>query len=141
MQEAYALYYGSGATKTCELWIQLQQWSNNVVIDYTNSGTITVLITNILASDPVDELPTDYVEINSSNEGIRISRSTASNYSGIYLGCNPNSTGGTLTDQWSIVNTPTGELRIGVNIQLGQDNAGLMISADGNTLTFNGRVI
>ncbi|KAA6372519.1 MAG: hypothetical protein EZS28_031955 [Streblomastix strix] len=78
---------------------------------------------------------------NSYNEGIRISRSTSSNYSGIYLGCNPNSTNGTLTDQWSIVNTPTGELRIGVNIQLSQDNQGLMISADGNTLSFNGSVI
>ncbi|KAA6389606.1 MAG: hypothetical protein EZS28_014866 [Streblomastix strix] len=141
MQEAYALYYGSGSTRTCELWVQLKVWSNTVVIDYTNSGTVTDPITNTLTSSPVDELPTDYTEINSYNEGIRISRSTASNYSGIFLGCNPNSTGGTLTDQWSIVNTPTGELRIGVNIQLGQDNQALMISADGNTLTFNGRVL
>ncbi|KAA6374639.1 MAG: hypothetical protein EZS28_029834 [Streblomastix strix] len=137
MQEAYALYYGSGATRTCELWIQLQQWSNAVVIDYTNSGTITVLITNILTSDPVDELPTDYEEI----QGIRISRSTNTNYSGIFLGCNPLSNIGTLQDQWNIVNTPTGEFRIGVYEQITENNKGLMISADGNTLTFNGRVL
>ncbi|KAA6398316.1 MAG: hypothetical protein EZS28_006154 [Streblomastix strix] len=56
----------------------------------------------------------------------------------IITGYNPNSTDGLLADQWSIVNTPTGELRIGVNVQFGQDNQGLMISADGNTLTFNG---
>ncbi|KAA6380969.1 MAG: hypothetical protein EZS28_023506 [Streblomastix strix] len=47
---------------------------------------------------------------NNFNEGLRISRSTVSNYSGIYLGCNPSQTSGALTDQWSIVNTPTGEL-------------------------------
>ncbi|KAA6376780.1 MAG: hypothetical protein EZS28_027692, partial [Streblomastix strix] len=44
------------------------------------------------------------------NEGVRISRSTNSNYCGIYLGCNPQSTKGALKDQWSMVNTPTGEL-------------------------------
>ncbi|KAA6400731.1 MAG: hypothetical protein EZS28_003745 [Streblomastix strix] len=72
---------------------------------------------------------------------LRLSRSSDSNYSGIYLGCNPNSTSGSLTDQQSIVNTPTGELRIGVSDQLLEDNKGLMIQADGNTLTFNGSVI
>ncbi|KAA6370551.1 MAG: hypothetical protein EZS28_033922, partial [Streblomastix strix] len=37
----------------------------------------------------------------SFNEGVRISRSTVGNYSGIYLGCNPNLTYGALTNQWS----------------------------------------
>ncbi|KAA6389545.1 MAG: hypothetical protein EZS28_014928 [Streblomastix strix] len=78
---------------------------------------------------------------NNFYEGIRISRSAVSNYSGIYLGCNPSLTSGSLTDQWSIVNTPTGELRIGVGEQLLNDNQGLQISADGNTLSFNGSVI
>ncbi|KAA6379538.1 MAG: hypothetical protein EZS28_024937 [Streblomastix strix] len=78
---------------------------------------------------------------NNFNEGIRISRSTVSNYSGIYLGCNPSQTSGSLTDQWSIVNTITGELRIGVGDQCLNDNQGLMISADGNTLSFNGSII
>ncbi|KAA6380802.1 MAG: hypothetical protein EZS28_023670 [Streblomastix strix] len=73
------------------------------------------------------------------NEGVRIARSTNSNYCGIYLGCNPQSTQGALTDQWSIVNTPTGELRIGVNIQINQ-NQGLMIFPDGSTLNFYGKM-
>ncbi|KAA6392989.1 MAG: hypothetical protein EZS28_011483 [Streblomastix strix] len=114
-----------------------------------DSSKITFNVQNYVlnagSSDSFAGVKCGAIQINptsdSYNEGLRISRSTSSNYSGIYLGCDPNSTGGTLTDQWSIVNTPTGELRIGVNIQLGHDNQGLMISADGNTLTFNGRVI
>ncbi|KAA6385980.1 MAG: hypothetical protein EZS28_018493 [Streblomastix strix] len=75
------------------------------------------------------------------NEGLRISRSTIGNYSGIFLGCDSNSTSGTIPYQWCIVNTPTGELRIGVDDQILQSNQGLIISADGNTLTFKGRVL
>ncbi|KAA6372291.1 MAG: hypothetical protein EZS28_032182, partial [Streblomastix strix] len=75
------------------------------------------------------------------NEGLRISRSIVGNYSGIFLGCNSNSTTGTVPYQWCIVNTPTGELRIGVDDQILQPNQGLIISADGQTLTFNGRVL
>ncbi|KAA6394096.1 MAG: hypothetical protein EZS28_010378 [Streblomastix strix] len=78
---------------------------------------------------------------NQYSQGIRISRSTNTNYSGIFLGCDPNSSTGTLTDQWNIVNSPTGELRIGVNEQITEANKGLIISADGNTLSFNGSVI
>ncbi|KAA6398357.1 MAG: hypothetical protein EZS28_006119, partial [Streblomastix strix] len=63
------------------------------------------------------------------------------NLNGIYLGCNPNLTYGALTDQWSIINTPTGELGIRVGDQLLNYNQRLMISADGYTLTFNGSVI
>ncbi|KAA6386629.1 MAG: hypothetical protein EZS28_017845 [Streblomastix strix] len=37
--------------------------------------------------------------VNNFNEGIRISRSTISNYSGKYLGCDPNSTTGTIAGQ------------------------------------------
>ncbi|KAA6383797.1 MAG: hypothetical protein EZS28_020677 [Streblomastix strix] len=75
------------------------------------------------------------------NEGLRISRSSVSNYSGIYLGCNPNSSSGTIEGQWNIVNTPDGQFLIGVNTQIDQSNQGLMISADENTLSFNGSVI
>ncbi|KAA6355305.1 MAG: hypothetical protein EZS28_049168 [Streblomastix strix] len=74
-------------------------------------------------------------------EGIRIARSTDGQCSGIYLGCNPNSTSGTMEGQWNIVNTPDGQLQIGVNTQIGQLNQGLLISAGGNTLSFNGSVI
>ncbi|KAA6376689.1 MAG: hypothetical protein EZS28_027784 [Streblomastix strix] len=171
MQEAYALYFGTGTTRTCELWVLLQIQSNQVVIDYTNRGTIASLITDILTSSPVDDLPTDYttmitltpnlqfddrtinnapftqkgvLQVNSNgnnyNQGIRIARST-NNYCGIYLACDPNSTTGTLSDQWNISVFDTGELKIALGAQVMQANRGLMISADGNTLSFNGTVI
>ncbi|KAA6392453.1 MAG: hypothetical protein EZS28_012018 [Streblomastix strix] len=78
---------------------------------------------------------------NNFNEGLRISRSSDSNYSATYLACNQKSISGSLKNQWSIINTPTGELRIGVSDQLLQDNKGLEISSDGNSLSFNGSVI
>ncbi|KAA6382008.1 MAG: hypothetical protein EZS28_022464 [Streblomastix strix] len=102
----------------------------NVGTDQTINGIKQ--FNNLLQVNPNDH---DY------NEGLRISRSTLGNYSGIFLGCDSNSTAGTIPYQWCIVNTPTGELRIGVDDQILQSNKGLMISADGNTLTFNGRVI
>ncbi|KAA6354998.1 MAG: hypothetical protein EZS28_049475, partial [Streblomastix strix] len=102
----------------------------NVGTDQLITGKKT--INNVLQINPT---------VNNYNEGIRISRSTISEYSGIYLGCDPNSTTGTISGQWSIVNTSDGDLRIGVGDQLNQSNQGLQISADGNTLTFNGRVL
>ncbi|KAA6378012.1 MAG: hypothetical protein EZS28_026461, partial [Streblomastix strix] len=71
------------------------------------------------------------------NQGIRISRSTSGSASGIHLGCDPNSTNGTLQDQWTIITTSTREFRIGVNQQT-MNGQGLQISADGNILSFNG---
>ncbi|KAA6383872.1 MAG: hypothetical protein EZS28_020602 [Streblomastix strix] len=73
-------------------------------------------------------------------DGIRIARST-NNYCGIYLAYDPNSTTGTLSDQWNISVFDTGELKIGLGAQINQANRGLMISADGNTLSFNGSII
>ncbi|KAA6400918.1 MAG: hypothetical protein EZS28_003554 [Streblomastix strix] len=72
--------------------------------------------------------------------GLRIARST-NNYCDIYLGSDPNSTIGTLSNQWNIANTAAGEFRIGVGAQVVQDNKGLNKPADGNTLSFNGRVL
>ncbi|KAA6376640.1 MAG: hypothetical protein EZS28_027834 [Streblomastix strix] len=102
----------------------------NVGTDQTITGRKT--INNVLKINPTNS---DYTE------GLRISRSTNGNCSGIYLGCNPNSSSGTIEGQWNIVNTPDGQLQIGVNAQIGQPNQGLVISADGQTLTFNGRVL
>ncbi|KAA6379051.1 MAG: hypothetical protein EZS28_025424 [Streblomastix strix] len=102
----------------------------NVGTDQTITGKKT--INNILKINPTSS---DYTE------GIRIARSSNGNCSGIYFGCNLNSTSGTMEGQWNIVNTPDGQLQIGVNTQIGQPNQGLLISADGNTLTFNGSVI
>ncbi|KAA6375805.1 MAG: hypothetical protein EZS28_028667, partial [Streblomastix strix] len=55
---------------------------------------------------------------------------------GIFLGCDPLSTTGSLQDQQNIDNTPTGQFRIGVNDQITEENQVLMISADGQALTF-----
>ncbi|KAA6361712.1 MAG: hypothetical protein EZS28_042761 [Streblomastix strix] len=112
---------------------------------YPNSKLVTSYVLNAGNSTSFAGVKCGAIQINPNgnnfNEGLRISRSSDSNFSGIYLGCNANSTSGSLIDQWSIVNTPTGELRIGVSDQLLQDNRGLCISADGNTLSFNGSVI
>ncbi|KAA6380502.1 MAG: hypothetical protein EZS28_023972 [Streblomastix strix] len=102
----------------------------NLGTDQTITGTKT--INNVLKISPTSN---DYTE------GIRIVRSSNGNCSGIYLGCNPNSTNGTMEGQWNIVNAPDGQLLIGVNTQIGQPNQGLVISTDGQTLSFNGSVI
>ncbi|KAA6363949.1 MAG: hypothetical protein EZS28_040524, partial [Streblomastix strix] len=55
--------------------------------------------------------------------------------------CDPNSTTGTLSDQWNIAVTAYGEFRLGLGTQVVQANKGLVISADGNSLSFIGSVI
>ncbi|KAA6370914.1 MAG: hypothetical protein EZS28_033559 [Streblomastix strix] len=102
----------------------------NVGTDQSITGRKT--INNTLQINPTSS---DYTE------GIRIASSSIGQCSGIYLGCNPQSSSGTMEGQWNIVNTPDGQLQIGVNTQIGQPNQGLLISADGNTLSFNGSVI
>ncbi|KAA6386926.1 MAG: hypothetical protein EZS28_017547 [Streblomastix strix] len=177
--QAYALYYGSETTRTCQLWISLQLWSNYVVIDYTNSGTVIDPITNILTSSPVNELPTDYtqmitltpnlqfdhktinnapftqndsMQINPSatsyDDGLRIARSGEnSGNSSIQLGCSRTYNTGAIVGQWSIFTPPNTTISspqsfvIAPASQAGDNNRGLQISADGNTLTFNGRVL
>ncbi|KAA6392185.1 MAG: hypothetical protein EZS28_012286, partial [Streblomastix strix] len=57
------------------------------------------------------------------------------------VACDPNSTTGTLSDQWNIAVFDTGELKIALGAQVNQANRGLQISADGNTLSFNGSII
>ncbi|KAA6367772.1 MAG: hypothetical protein EZS28_036701 [Streblomastix strix] len=110
------------------------KFNGNQLVDVGTDQTITgkKTINNVLKINPTRS---DYTD------GIRIARSSNGNCSGIYLGCNPNSTSGTMEGQWNIVNTPDGQLQIGVNTQIGQPNQGLLISADGQTLTFNGSVI
>ncbi|KAA6377617.1 MAG: hypothetical protein EZS28_026857 [Streblomastix strix] len=143
-----ALYLGCDTTviNTTKSSVGLSINSDSTIIKFNGNELVNVGTDQIITGkkllarvkcDAIQISPT----VNNFNEGIRISRSTISDYSGIQLGCDPNSTTGTISDQWSIVNTPTGELRIGVSDQLLQDNKGLMISADGNTLSFNGSVI
>ncbi|KAA6358024.1 MAG: hypothetical protein EZS28_046449 [Streblomastix strix] len=78
------------------------------------------------------------------SQGLRISRSTAG--CGIYLGTGSN-INGTVQNQWQIVSQPDNfdqnplGLTIGLSNESGSANRGLRISADGNTLSFNGSVI
>ncbi|KAA6369656.1 MAG: hypothetical protein EZS28_034816, partial [Streblomastix strix] len=77
--------------------------------------------------------------------GLRISRSaTEPGNSQIQLGCSRTSNTGLIEGQWSIF-TPSNtaisnsyRFVIAVTSQAGENNRGLQISADGNTLTFNG---
>ncbi|KAA6380328.1 MAG: hypothetical protein EZS28_024146 [Streblomastix strix] len=91
------------------------------------------------------------VQINPTNtgdytEGLRISRSTNNQWSNIQFGCGSNSIYGFIDNQW-LVGTPGGDFLnpLGfVIVKAGEQmtaNRGLQISADGNTLTFNGRTL
>ncbi|KAA6361299.1 MAG: hypothetical protein EZS28_043173, partial [Streblomastix strix] len=51
------------------------------------------------------------------------------------------STSGEIDGQWTIIKRNAGELCICRTADQNTDNKGLVISADGNTLTFNGSVI
>ncbi|KAA6360273.1 MAG: hypothetical protein EZS28_044200, partial [Streblomastix strix] len=82
------------------------------------------------------------------NDGLRISRTVESTGSAaIQLGCSRQSNTGRIAGQWAIyttksnyINNPLG-LTIGLSSESGSANRGLQISADGNTLSFNGSVI
>ncbi|KAA6366456.1 MAG: hypothetical protein EZS28_038017 [Streblomastix strix] len=77
----------------------------------------------------------------SYGEGIRISNSPNYNVSAIYIGTSSTSTSGEIDGQWTIIKRNAGELCICRTADQNTDNRGLMISADGNTLSFNGSVI
>ncbi|KAA6375837.1 MAG: hypothetical protein EZS28_028636 [Streblomastix strix] len=85
------------------------------------------------------------IQINSTDvsygEGIRISNSPHYNVSTIYIGTSSTSTSGEIDGQWTIIKRNAGELYICRTADQNTDNRGLMISADGNTLTFNGRTL
>ncbi|KAA6398888.1 MAG: hypothetical protein EZS28_005588 [Streblomastix strix] len=80
------------------------------------------------------------------NEAIRISRPTKNQWSNIQFGCDPYSNSGSFDNKWSIGTSGNDAAnRLGFVIvkagQVGSSNRGLQITADGNTLSFNGRVL
>ncbi|KAA6385344.1 MAG: hypothetical protein EZS28_019129 [Streblomastix strix] len=87
------------------------------------------------------------VQINPSaiagfDDGLRISRTIENTGStSIELGCSRTSNSGVIEGQWVIYTPSTKSLIIAVASQAEDLTRGLQISADGNTLTFNGRVI
>ncbi|KAA6362827.1 MAG: hypothetical protein EZS28_041646, partial [Streblomastix strix] len=80
------------------------------------------------------------------NQGIRICRQPNNQWSDIQIVWNKDNITGYIDNQWIIgtsgndVQNPLGFVIINAG-QETQANRGLMISADGNTLTFNGSVI
>ncbi|KAA6367935.1 MAG: hypothetical protein EZS28_036538 [Streblomastix strix] len=77
----------------------------------------------------------------SYGEGLRIANSPIQNINAIYIGTSPTSTSGEIDGQWTIIKRNDGELIISRTADQNIQDKGLMISADGNTLTFNGRVL
>ncbi|KAA6357346.1 MAG: hypothetical protein EZS28_047127 [Streblomastix strix] len=106
----------------------------NVGTDQTITGRKTFGDTTL---GSVQLNPTDV----SYGEGIRIANSPFYNVSAIYIGTSPTNTSGEVDGQWTIIKRNAGELYICRTADQNTENRGLMISADGNTLTFNGRVL
>ncbi|KAA6361684.1 MAG: hypothetical protein EZS28_042789 [Streblomastix strix] len=76
----------------------------------------------------------------SYGEGVRIANSPIFNVSAIYIGTSTSSSG-EIDGQWTIIKRNAGKLYICRTADQNTANRGLMISADGNTLSFNGSVI
>ncbi|KAA6361987.1 MAG: hypothetical protein EZS28_042487 [Streblomastix strix] len=74
------------------------------------------------------------------NEGLRIANST-NNLCLVTIACDPTLNSGYIAGQWSIYKKGDGTLNIMRTADQNTANKGLQISADGNTLTFNGSVI
>ncbi|KAA6380419.1 MAG: hypothetical protein EZS28_024053 [Streblomastix strix] len=116
------------------------KFNNKVLVDAGTDQTITGIKTfnKIIQVNP---------SINGTfNEGIKISRNRNNQWNIIQLGCDSSSNSGYIENQWMIGTIENnGENQLGFTIvnagQDGQINRGLQISADGNTLTFNGSVI
>ncbi|KAA6380351.1 MAG: hypothetical protein EZS28_024124 [Streblomastix strix] len=106
----------------------------NVGTDQTITGRKTFANTS-LGSIQINSTDVSY------GEGIRISNSPLYNVSTIYIGTSSTSTSGEIDGQWTIIKRNAGELCICRTADQNTDNKGLMISADGNTLSFNGSVI
>ncbi|KAA6381043.1 MAG: hypothetical protein EZS28_023428 [Streblomastix strix] len=116
------------------------KFNGNQLVDVGTDQSITGIkqFNNVMQINPTNNH--DYTE------GLRISRSTNNQWCNINFGCDPNSDNGVIDNQWSIGTSGNDFLNpLGfIIVKAGQQmiaNRGLMISADGNTLTFNGSVI
>ncbi|KAA6381689.1 MAG: hypothetical protein EZS28_022785 [Streblomastix strix] len=133
----------------------LRQADHSVGLSIDGDSSIIKFNGNELVNVGTDQTITgikqfnNVVQINPTNnrdytEGIRISRSTNNQWSNIQFGCGSNQTYGFIDNQW-LVGTSGGDFLnpLGfVIVKAGEQitaNRGLQISADGNTLTFNGR--
>ncbi|KAA6397875.1 MAG: hypothetical protein EZS28_006597 [Streblomastix strix] len=129
--------------------------SDSSIIKFNGNGLVDVVQNYVLNTGT----PTTFAGVTSGNiqiyptatsyeDGLRISRSDLDTGNAtIQLGCSRTSNTGAIVGQWSTF-TPLSRSAInplGLTISLAADqsdiNRGLQISADGNTLTFNGQVI
>ncbi|KAA6371124.1 MAG: hypothetical protein EZS28_033349 [Streblomastix strix] len=113
-------------------------FNNNELVNVGTDQTITGRKT--FANTSLGSIQINATDV-SYGEGIRISNNPLYNVSTIYIGTSSTSTSGEIDGQWTIIKRNAGELCICRTADQNTDNKGLMISADGNTLTFNGSVI
>ncbi|KAA6384385.1 MAG: hypothetical protein EZS28_020088 [Streblomastix strix] len=132
----------------------LRQADHSVGLSINNDSSIIKLNNNELVNVGADQTITGRktfgdttlgsIQINATDvsygEGIRISNSPHYNVSTIYIGTS-SSTSGEIDGQWTIIKRNAGELYICRTADQNTDNRGLAITADGNTLSFNGSVI
>ncbi|KAA6369979.1 MAG: hypothetical protein EZS28_034495 [Streblomastix strix] len=114
------------------------KFNNNELVNVGTDQTIngTKIFNGVFQVNPTG---TNY------NEGIRIAKAT-NGLSQIQFGCDSAQQSGQIQGQWAAgimmrQDTMTQEFVICLTSDFGNDNRGLRISADGNTLTFNGSVI
>ncbi|KAA6365773.1 MAG: hypothetical protein EZS28_038700, partial [Streblomastix strix] len=121
-------------------------FNGNQFVDVATNQTITAK--KIFAAG----IDSGNIQINPTatgyDDGLRISRSEESiGGSSLILGCSRYTNTGAIANQWQIFSPPSNYVNnpLGLTLQLGFDsgdtNRGLCISADGNTLSFNGQII
>ncbi|KAA6390909.1 MAG: hypothetical protein EZS28_013567 [Streblomastix strix] len=127
----------------------------NLTSQFPNAKTVNTFVLNAGSSTTYAQVISGNIQLNPTSAaygaGLRISRSLSTTgevgTSEIQLGCSRTSTSGVIAGQWivftrpaSYTNNPLG-FTIALSNQAGDNNKGLQISADGNTLSFNGSVI
>ncbi|KAA6364392.1 MAG: hypothetical protein EZS28_040081 [Streblomastix strix] len=119
---------------------------------YPNSKLVQKYILNAGSPTSFAGVTAGNMQINptatSYDDGLRIARSgDSTGNSSIQLGCSRTSNTGAIVGQWTIFTPPNTAIQnpqsfvIAVASQAGDNTRGLQISADGNTLTFNGRTL
>ncbi|KAA6359780.1 MAG: hypothetical protein EZS28_044693 [Streblomastix strix] len=125
--------------------LYINQQGSNLSTQYPDSKLVTNYVLNAGSYDSFAGVTCGNIQLNpnevSYGEGIRIANSPIANVSAIYIGTSPTSTSGEIDGQWSIIKRANGSLTICRTADQNTVNRGLVISADGNTLTFNGRTL
>ncbi|KAA6401999.1 MAG: hypothetical protein EZS28_002469 [Streblomastix strix] len=121
--------------------------SDSSVIKFNRNGLVDVGSSTSFAGVTSGNIQI-YPTATSYDDGLRISRSDPDTGNAtIQLGCSRTSNTGAIVGQWSIFTPPSSSeinpqgFAIAISSQSGDNNRGLQISTDGNTLTFNGRVL